>query len=76
MPFAQSLYSVLDQAEGREGDAGQRILESQDVKGAVGLNTSHLAAEVDFDQDLTIQVPAASKRFVVGLLEQENATLN
>ena len=37
---AERLYSVLDQAEVEE--TGQRVLESQDVKGAIDFETRHI----------------------------------
>ena len=56
---AERLYSVLDQAEVEE--TGQRVLESQDVKGAIDFE--HVTFGYDLGRtlikDLTIQVPAA-----------------
>ena len=58
---AERLYSILDQAEVEE--TGQRVLESQDVKGAIDFE--HVTFGYDLGRtlikDLTIQVPAASK---------------
>ncbi len=49
-------------------ETGQRVLESQNVKGAIGFKHVTLAAIwADLIKDLTIQVPAASKVAIVGL---------
>jgi len=72
---AERLYSVLDQAEVEE--TGQRVLESQDVKGAIGFE--HVTFGYDLGRtlikDLTIQVPAASKVAIVGPTGAGKSTL-
>ena len=72
---AERLYSVLDQAEVEE--TGQRVLESQDVKGAIGFE--HVSFGYDLGRtlikDLTIQVPAASKVAIVGPTGAGKSTL-
>ena len=53
-------------------ETGHQVLESQDVKGAIGFE--HVSFGYDLGRtlikDLTIQVPAASKVAIVGLQEQ------
>ena len=72
---AERLYSVLDQAEVEE--TGQRVLESQNVKGAIGFE--HVTFGYDLGRtlikDLTIQVPAASKVAIVGPTGAGKSTL-
>ena len=72
---AERLYSVLDQAEVEE--TGHQVLESQDVKGAIGFE--HVSFGYDLGRtlikDLTIQVPAASKVAIVGPTGAGKSTL-
>ena len=65
----------MDQTEVEE--TGQRVLDSQDVKGAIGFE--HVAFGYDLGRtlikDLTIQVPAASKVAIVGPTGAGKSTL-